>query len=566
MPQAARPILRTTRVLLVLSLAYWVLARNTGSVVQAKPGPSASVVGQWSAVQSWPVASVHAALLPTGKVLFYSYADDPRVWDPATGTIVNTAQVGYNVFCSGLTLLSDGRLFVAGGHINFNVGFNHVSIYNPSTDTWSPQPDMNAGRWYPTATTLTDGSVLVISGDIDTTVGVNLLPQVWSNGTWRDLTSAQIALGLYPFMLQAPNGQVFNAGPQQTARYLDTSGSGSWTDSATSAGGYRSYGTAVMYEPGKVLIVGGVDPPIASAEAIDLNVQDPAWRPAGSMASARRHLNATVLPDGAVLVTGGSSGAGFDNAAAPVYAAERWDPATGLFTTLASATTYRGYHSIALLLPDGRVLSSGGDNQPSAELFSPPYLFKGARPVVSSSPSAIAYGQPFFVPTPNATSITAVTLVRSSAVTHAFNMNQRFLRLAFAQAAGGLNITAPPAAELAPPGDYMLFVLNGNGVPSAAPMIRVTAGPASPAAPSSLVATRRAGGPITLTWTDNASSESGFAIERSPDGRTFTQIATVGPDVSTYVDSTPGVPKNSYYRVRAFGAGGYSGYSNTAKI
>ncbi len=142
---------------------------------------------------------------------------------------------------------------------------------------------------------------------------------------------------------------------------------------------------------------------------------------------------------------------------------------------LASATRYRGYHSIALLLPDGRVLSSGGDNEPNAEVFSPPYLFKGARPVVTSSPSSITYGESFFVDTPDATSIAAVTLVRLSAVTHAVNMNQRFLRLAFSQApGGGLTVTAPSVPEIAPPGHYMLFVLNAAGVPSIAPIIRLS--------------------------------------------------------------------------------------------
>src|SRR4029434_6050512 len=138
----------------------------------------------------------------------------------------------------------------------------------------------------------------------------------------------------------------------------------------------------------------------ATAEKIDLNLPTPTWQPAGTMASARRQLNATVLPDGTVLVTGGSSAAGFNNASGAVYTAERWDPAQPVqsaFTTLASATRYRGYHSIALLLPDGRVLSSGGDNEPNAEVFSPPYLFKGDRPAVTVSPSEIRYGETFVV-------------------------------------------------------------------------------------------------------------------------------------------------------------------------
>ena len=172
--------------------------------------------------------------------------------------------------------------------------------------------------------------------------------------------------------------------------------------------------------------------------------------------------------------------------AAPALTAELWDPAQNTFTELASATRYRGYHSIALLLPDGRVLSSGGDNQPNAEVFSPPYLFKGARPVVTSSPSSITYGESFFVDTPDATSITAVTLVRLSAVTHAFDMNQRFLRLAFSQAPGRLTVTAPSVAKIAPPGHYLLFVLNAAGVPSIAPIVRLNSGaaPTAPAAPT----------------------------------------------------------------------------------
>lgn len=557
MLQDSRPTFLPGCAALGLSLAIWYVAGSTGSVLHGQPNPA--VVGQWSTVQTWPVVSVHATLLPTGKVLFNSYADDPRLWDPASGSITAASQVGFNLFCSGHTLLSDGRLFVGGGHISNDVGLNTASIYDATTNSWSRQPDMNAGRWYPTTTTLADGSVVIVSGDIDTTVGVNRLPQVWANGTWRDLTSAQIAMPLYPFMLLAPNGRVFNAGPQQATRYLDTSGTGTWINSASSAG-FRSYGTAVMYEPGKVLLVGGADPPVASAEVIDLNQQSPAWRRAGDMATPRRQLNATVLPDSTVLITGGSSGAGFNNASAPVYPAERWNPASEQFTTLASATRYRGYHSIALLLPDGRVLSSGGDNEPNAEVFSPPYLFQGARPVVTSVPSTISYGHSFFVTTPDAASIAAVTLIRLSSVTHSFNMNQRFLRLPFLQGAGGVNVTAPSVAELAPPGDYMLFLVNGSGVPAVAPIVRLNTGPAptAPAAPSNLSAAAVSSTQINLSWTDNASNELGYRVERSPDNTSFSEIATIGPNGTSYTDTGLNAGTPYWYRVRAYNAVGPS--------
>ena len=543
----------------------WFVLGPTVPVIRAQSDPS--VTGAWSAVHAWPIVSVHAALLPTGKVLFYPYSDDPRLWDPSNGSIVTATPVGYNIFCSGLTLLADGRLFVGGGHISNNVGLNDASLYDGVTNQWSREPDMNAGRWYPTTTTLADGSVLIVSGDIDTTVHANPLPQVWTNGVWRDLSSAQLQVALYPFMVLAPNGKVFNPGPQQTSRWLDTTGAGAWTNGPASTGGFRSYGTAVMYEPGKVLIVGGNDPPRATAEKIDLNVPTPAWQSAGTMASARRQLNATVLPDGTVLVTGGSSAAGFNTASGAVYTAELWDPAQPpdkSFATLASATRYRGYHSIALLLPDGRVLSSGGDNEPNAEVFSPPYLFKGARPAVVSAPSEISYGSPFFVETADAPSTTAMTLVRLSAVTHAFNMNQRFVRLAFSQTTGGLTATAPATGEMAPPGHYMLFLLNTAGVPSIGRIVRLSNDVAPLPAPTNLNATAVSSSQINLVWSDNASNETGFRIERSQDGTSFTEINTVAANATTYADTGLSASTQYWYRVRAYNGSGPSGYTNTA--
>jgi Galactose oxidase-like, Early set domain/Kelch motif len=565
-----RRVVRFTSLLcavLGLSLAGRLPPGASSPVVHAQPDPA--VVGQWSALQAWPVVSVHAALMPNGRVAYYSYADDIRSWDPSTGTTTAGPLGGFNLFCSGLTLLSDGRLFVAGGHISNNVGVKYASIYDSAGNVWARQPDMNAGRWYPTTTTLSDGSVLVVSGDTDTTVGVNKLPQVWTtNGTWRNLTGALRSLDLYPMMLLAPNGKVFDAGPATDGRYLDTTGTGSWSDVvAYSSGGFRGYGTAVMYEPGKILLAGGNDPPVASAEVIDLNQSAPYWSSGGSMSVARRQLNATVLPDGRVLITGGSSAAGFNTPSGAVYTAERWDPATKVFTTLASATRYRGYHSIALLLPDGRVLSSGGDNEPNAEVFSPPYLFQGSRPDVSSAPSTIAYGQPFFVGTSAPSSISGVTLIRLSAVTHAFNMNQRFVRLTFSQASGGLNATAPAAAEIAPPGHYMLFLLNSAGVPSIARIVRLgTASPSpSVAAPTGLTASQQ-GNQMVLAWTDASNNEDGFRIERASDGSNFAQIATVAQNVTTYTDASPGSSRFVYYRVRAYSGTLNSGYSNTVRV
>ena len=186
-----------------------------------------------------------------------------------------------------------------------------------------------------------------------------------------------------------------------------------------------------MYADGKILVVGGGDPPTNTAEVIDLNQPSPTWRAVAPMSIARRQLNATLLPDGNVLVTGGTSGPGFNNAATPVYPAEVWDPATETWTTLASATVPRLYHSAATLLPDGRVLSTGGNGQPTPEAFSPPYLFKGPvrRCVRCRPPSATASS--FSVQSPEAANITKVTLIRIASVTHAFDQNQRLSVLSF---------------------------------------------------------------------------------------------------------------------------------------
>ena len=334
------------------------------------------VVGRWSRVPDLPFYPVHSHVLPTGKVMIWGdmTSTDPRLWDPATATVSSLTRPGYDIFCSGHAFLANGKLFVAGGHIDNGVGLPNASMYDPFTAQWSSAPNMNAGRWYPTATTLANGDMLVVSGNIDNSVGENRLPEVFQvgSGTWRDLTNAQIGLGVYPRMHLAPNGRVFNSAPSTVTRYLDTSGTGAWTVVANhSVNVYRSYGSSVMYDNGKVLVMGGGDPPTNTAEVIDLNASSPAWRQVASMAFARRQHNATLLPDGKVLVTGGTSGPGFNNPDSPVHAAEMWDPATENWATMASQQFPRIYHSSAVLLPDGRVLTVGGNGIRQTESTSP---------------------------------------------------------------------------------------------------------------------------------------------------------------------------------------------------
>jgi galactose oxidase-like protein len=445
--------------------------------------PPEANVGSWSPVMDWPVVAVHLHLLPDGNVLSWGKFGDPQLWNPSSGNFTGLPSPAL-LFCSGHAFLPDGRLLVTGGHISNDHGLPAASLFDWRTRTWSTGPAMSWGRWYPTSTTLANGEVLTLAGR-DESGTVVTTPEVWlTGGGWRKLTGAPLALPYYPRTFLAPNGKVFVGGPSKLSHWLTTSGTGGWTTVGPMDADYRDYGGAVMYAPGKVLAMGGGgadsnSAPTATAEVIDLTSGSPAWRRVGSMAKARRHLNAVVLPTGDVLVTGGTSASGFDNPAGAVFTAELWNPGTEKWTTLSSNHVIRMYHSTSILLPDGRVLHTGsGDgagaaNERNAEIFSPPYLFRGPRPEISSAPSSATYGQSISVGTAQAVGIAKVTLVRLGSTTHAFDQNQRLVPLSFGSNSGRLSVTMPANGNLAPPGHYMLFLVNGNGVPSVARIVQL---------------------------------------------------------------------------------------------
>lgn len=481
-------------------VALLALAQCVPSVL-AQP----EVEGMWDAKMDWPNVAIHVHVLPTGKVLFWGRREwnsdgtpkesldvhncTPRLWDPQSNTFSIVPQPGYNLFCAGHTFLADGRLIVVGGHDKDGHGKPHARIFDPASSTWVAIPDMNAGRWYPTAVALADGSVLVSSGG-DELGQRNVNQQVWKAGAWHPMVRHD-DIPLYPRMHVAQNGQVFLSGYLQLSQLLDTTGTGNWHPVGNSAGQQREEGTAVMFAPGKVLIAGGGVHPQKSAEVIDLNTAHPAWQPTDSMSTERRHLNATILPDGRVMVTGGTSGGGFNDVTHPVKTAEVWDPATGHWTTWAAEDIPRLYHSTAALLPDGRVLSAGGgeyrltngdpnpndDSQRNAQIFSPPYLFRSTaakpRPDITSAPTAVSYGDVFEIGTTRPDQVAQVNWIRLSSVTHSYNMGQRINFLGFAAEATKLKVTAPANANLCPPGHYMLFVLNNDKVPSVAKIIQI---------------------------------------------------------------------------------------------
>jgi hypothetical protein len=470
-----------------------------------------SLVGRWSPVYSWPGIPIHAALLRDGAVMSFSKGDGSAGY---ANTFITQIPVGMppsrhrevannttNLFCSGHSFLSDGRLIVMGGHEGENgEGSPDVNILSYTPDyNWQRQTSdpMNSGRWYPSSITLQTGEILVLGGERSRSegLGVEPLPEIWQPSAapgrrWRPLSTALKTLPLYSALYLTRSGAVFIPGPLRKTFYLDPTGTGRWSVGPTRLhAGPRDYGSSAMYEDGKVLIMGGggtrSNPVTNTAEIIDLDATSPAWQWTGSMKYARRHLNATILPDGSVLATGGSSAPGND-ASGAVFAAEMWDPVSGQWTEMASMQVSRLYHSTALLLPDGRVLSggggqpkaiNGGTNNSNVELFSPPYLFNGPRPTIGSAPSLVRYGETFPVQTTHAADITQVAWIGLSAVTHTFNFNQRFRRLSFSRISNSLNVQAPSNSKLSPPGYYLLFILrpgtDGRPVPSVARIVGI---------------------------------------------------------------------------------------------
>jgi uncharacterized repeat protein (TIGR02543 family) len=464
--------------------------RSATATFSAPPGAEATV-GRWDAPRSTPAIGLHLSQLPSGRALLWGHGGEPQLWNPVGGGFTQVANntcsnpATCELFCSGHSFLADGRLLVAGGHneaLGDNNGLRQASTFNGTS--WQVTGTMNYARWYPTLVTLENGNVVALSGN-QAPGTLAAIPERYDGTFWTSLTGASMSLPLYPRAFVEPkNGYVFVAG-EGTPRFLNPTGAGSWSTAPGRIVSDRSYGSAVMLDS-KVLYVGGGgggscpnNLPQRTAELIDLAAGSPAWALTGSMAIARRQTNATILADGKVLVTGGSSQCGFTNEAGAVFAAEMWDPATGQWTTLATAGVVRVYHSTTVLLPDGRVLSTGsGDGggvtqQFTYEIFSPPYLFKGPRPAYNLARTDMHYGTPFTVTTGDAASIRKVTLVRLASSTHAFDMGQRLNTLSYVPAADGqsLTVTPPAAGRVAPPGPYLLFVLNDKGVPSVAQTI-----------------------------------------------------------------------------------------------
>ncbi|WP_162069147.1 RICIN domain-containing protein [Burkholderia sp. THE68] len=481
--------------------------------VSGLPVPRTVLPSKWTAPISMPLVPLQAANLPNGNVLVWA-ADSAlnfttgevtpgktytAIFNPSTGNSkqVIVSNTGHDMFCPGIANLPDGRIFVTGGSST-----RLTSIYSPSTNAWTASDRMNIPRGYQGSVTLSNGNVFLVGGSWNGGLG-GKTGETWTPGSgWRidgaitdDTILTNDNAGVFradnhAWLFAVANGRVFHAGPSRAMHWFDTAGNGNVT-----AAGNRGRdsdamnGNAVMYDVGKILAVGGApsydqSQATSNATLIDINNGNAVTQTIAPMIYQRAFSNSVVLPNGQVVVIGGQTFAApfsDDNA---ILTPELWDPATNAFSPLAAQAVPRTYHSVALLLNDGRVLSGGGGlcgacatNHTDVEILTPPYLLNAdgsaaSRPSLTSVPSDAQLGTTIVVTASRG--MRAFALMRSSSVTHSLNNEQRRVPLTFTVGTAGeyqLNIPSDPGVVV--PGYYMLFALNAKGVPSVSRVLLV---------------------------------------------------------------------------------------------
>lgn len=469
--------------------------------VQAAPQDE----GRWTPVLDWPTIAIHSVLTPQGKVMNFGTDENGTqgaqfffdVWDPELGTDTNSHNtspntLGVDSFCSAAVLMPEtGNVLMSGGDNRPNGGTNRgitdAPIFNTQTNTLSRAANMNSARWYPTSTVLNNGDILLSGGRDSEGRSVNT-PEVYSPTTnqWRSLFGVSTAdyFYFYPRHWVAPNGLVFGYTNDKKMYYMNPNGNGSLQSLGTlNVTGDPSVAAAVMYQPGKILQVGGSGSITNGAAIIDINGATPTVRAVNKpKETGRVWVESVVLPNGKVMIVGGSKS---DNQLDGVsFRPEIWDPATEAWTLMAPSAKARLYHSTSLLLKDGRVMVAGGGApgpqvNTNAEIFSPPYLFNNlgeaaTRPIIVSAPTEAPYGSKIAVRHSSNDRITRATLIKTGATTHSNDMEQRFLELDFKDINGGVSVSLPSSPNLAPPGYYLLHLLDDKGVPSEAHILRIS--------------------------------------------------------------------------------------------
>ncbi|MFL9947183.1 RICIN domain-containing protein [Paraburkholderia agricolaris] len=475
--------------------------------------PLPALPSKWTAPITLPIIPVAAANLPDGTVLVWS-ADSPlnftpgevtpgntytAIFNPTTNTSkeVLVTNTGHDMFCPGIVNLPDGRIYVTGGSSS-----DLTSFYTPSTHAWTSGNPMNIPRAYQGSVTLSNGGVFLVGGSWNGPLG-GKTGETWTSGSGWQLNSAILddyiltndAGGIFradnhAWLFAVSNGRVFHAGPSKAMHWFDTAGAGSVTQAGNRGNDNDAMnGNAVMYDIGKILAVGGApsydsSPATSNATLINISSGTAVTTTIRSMNYQRAFNNSVVLPNGQVVVVGGQTFAQPFSDDTAVLTPELWDPTKQTFSPLAPQAVPRVYHSVALLLPDGRVLSGGGGlcgtcstNHPNVEILTPPYLLNAngsaaTRPTISSAPTVAQLGTSIAVSA--SSGIKTFALMRLSSVTHSVNNEQRRVPVSFkVGTAGEYLITIPSDPSVVVPGYYMLFALNANGVPSVSRTLQI---------------------------------------------------------------------------------------------
>jgi hypothetical protein len=501
---------------------------NNGRRASAQPG------GSWDSPVNQPLetTTVNAALIGGGKVLWImGSANDPAlengpfyhgIWNP-DGSFGSTNTLSEDLFCGGMATLANGNVLLCGGTIEHDDnslnhkyhGAKYAYEADFSSGSIGNRTEMAHGRWYPTCVTLPDGKVFVVQG-LDQFGCENMLVEFYDPGpkSWQikldpasllEYTVGECAIGvyqdagspiypagvapklsLYPRMHLMPSGLIASVGPGPTDRVYDPN-TFKWVWSGTAKSGKRNWGTSVLCplqnvdtEKGKILVCGGTKPPDPATNTAE--IAEPsgtfglARRDVPPMQHARMHVGPVILPTGQIVIFGGNLKAD----QSPVLHPEMFDPESETWspTVWTPATVARMYHQVALLLHDGRVWTAGSTPSADAkevrvEIFNPWYISE-TRPTISGNPTGGAYGSTITIPTPNAAAITKVSLVKVSATTHHYNTDQRLIWLQkVSNTNSSITVKAPINNKLAPPGYYLIHVLNNAGVPSVGAYIKI---------------------------------------------------------------------------------------------
>jgi hypothetical protein len=514
------------------------VGQNSGFYAVVDIDQDPAVYGKWEVLPFHSgVLAVHAALLPGGDVLFFagSGSSSVRFRAPAFGNIAQGVPISvvwtpagntffhpdtpmahgrpFDVFCGGDAFLPDGRMLSAGGTEDYNPfkGRADAIIFDPKTRQWSFTATMAHGRWYPSLLTLGDGRILAATGlDANGAEGSKNSLEIYTAATqtWRTLHFANVAgVPLYAHLFLLRDGRIFFSGGRMDDPMNVQPGIFDVAHDPVPfvpvpdllAPFRRNQSASVILPPvqdQRVMVSGGgpdtkIDTTHATSQVsiVDLKAAHPAYAAAMPMCLGRMHLNLVLLPDRTVFVSGGS----LQQESEPLsrLQSELFNPVDGSWRLMATATVTRLYHSTALLLPDGRVVAAGGnpegggsvtweppdpEEEMRLEVFSPPYLFRGARPEIGAVAEQWTYGQTVVIGSPQAGTIKWISLVRNGVTTHSFDNGQRLVDVAIVSQAGGtLRATITDNPNLAPPGWYMLFLVNQQNVPSVAKWIQLGA-------------------------------------------------------------------------------------------